>query len=189
MLKNKNGFTLIETIIAVFILIIGILGSYTVFYDIYSKSGGLSHKLTAAYLSQEGIEVIRNMRDNNWVKNNSNWLSKIAESNNCSNGCDFEVDYKTGTSYDLNQDIGLMPYGTSGDFLNINGDGLYSYDSNSPETIFKRKITITTGLSNDSGSNDIFGSSDIFKVDSTVSWQYKGKEFFVKIVDFLYNWY
>lgn len=168
----KSGFTLIETIVAVFILTAGILGSYLVFYNIYSQSGGYLHKLTAGYLAQEGIEIIRNMRDNNWVKNpNDSWMTGIIDDNDCNMGREFEADYRTGT---INSVTGLKPYGN---FLNIDSSGMYLYDSNYPETIFKRKITITC-------------LSDFeVQVSSEVFWQYNNKEFSIKIDDFMYNWY
>lgn len=182
----SKSFTLIETMVAITILTVGILGSYLVFYNLYNQSGGISYNLEASYLAQEGIEIIRNMRDNNWIKYpTSMWLKNIIADNNCINGCNLQADYKTGTA---NYVTGLIPYGTDGNFLSIDSDGMYSYNPScqdeSCQTIFKRKITITTG-----SSDAFFGSSDMFQVDSTVTWKYKGKDFFVKITEFLYNWY
>ena len=147
-----------------------------VFYNLYNKSGDSSYKLTASYLAQEGIEIIRNMRDNNWVKNPGvNWMDGIIiGTNNCAVGCDFEVDYRTGTA---GQVVSLRPYGTEGNYLNIDSSGMYLYDTNYPDTIFKRKITITEE------------SQQTIKVSSEVFWNYRGKDFSVKIEEYLYDWY
>jgi prepilin-type N-terminal cleavage/methylation domain-containing protein len=174
-MKNSRGFTLIETIVAISILSVGIVIIYGVFYNMYIEASSRNHSLKATYLAQEGVEVVRNMRDNNWISQAGDWKQGI-DSGNCNDGCYFEADYKTGVGAGLSPNVGRL--------LNVDGQGIYSYDEsgdNAP-TIFKRKITIT-------GSNDLFGSSDVFRVDSTVSWQNSGKEFLINIVEFLYNWY
>lgn len=174
----SKGFTLIETIIAIFILIVGTIVIYGVFFDMSKQTNNYPNKLTAFYLAQEGIEIVKNIRHDNWVKNTSlDWLGGI-DDENCKNICHFEADYKTGI------DGELFRYINEGRFLNINSNNIYSYDTSgsSLPTIYKREIIIA-------GSNDVFGSSDIFKVDSIVRWQYRGEQFFVQIADFLYNWY
>ncbi len=179
-----QGFTLIETIIAIFILTIGVLGVYLVFAGFYNQSKNYSNYLTASYLSQEGMEIIRNMRDYNWTQGNSSyWLDQI-DNGNCANGCDFEVDFKTGTSIESI----IFPYQTR--VLNIDNDGVYSY-SNSGEylpTIFKRKITITGPL-RVQGSPDYSENPDLMIVTSKVIWDYNGNEYNVQMEEFLYNWY
>lgn len=69
MLSNIKikGFTLVETVVAVSVLIIGVLGVFTVVQNITFSSQVNSSKFTAAYLTQEGIELVRNKRDSNWL--------------------------------------------------------------------------------------------------------------------------
>lgn len=64
---NKKGFTIIETILAVFIITIGVLGAFSLILMISSFTSGISSRLSAVYLAQEGIENIRNIRDSNWL--------------------------------------------------------------------------------------------------------------------------
>lgn len=66
-IKTK-GFTLIEVMVAVFVLIVGVLGAFTVVQNITFSSQIASSKLTATYLAQEGIELVRNQRDSNWLE-------------------------------------------------------------------------------------------------------------------------
>lgn len=163
---NNRGFTLIESIIAIAILTSGIIVIYGVFYNISDQVSSTSYNLIASYLAQEGIEVIRNIRDNNWIQNpNSNWLNE-----NCEYGCNFEVDYSTNYNNQIN------PYGDN--FLNIDSNNMYSYSTlgDYSPTIFKRKISIG-------------GSNDVFTVTSLVTWEYKGDNFFTQINEILYNWY
>lgn len=174
MILKNNGFTLIETIIAISILTVGVLGSYYVFSNLYVNSGGSFNKLIASYLSQEGIEIMRNLRDENWIKNNNNWINGIFDENNCSSSCSFQADYRTGVD---NLSFDLIPFPSGGNFLNVNNNGLYLYDANYPNSIFKRKISIFPI------------SEERFKIESEVFWDYAGKNFSIKIEEFLYNWY
>lgn len=64
---SSRGFTIIETSLAAFILVVGVLGAFAVIQMILSFTSGISSRLQAVYLAQEGIENIRNIRDSNWL--------------------------------------------------------------------------------------------------------------------------
>lgn len=176
------GFTLVETIIAIFILTIGILTIYGVFFDMSRQAKNQSNSLIASYLAQEGIEIVKNMRDTNWITNYAGYWLEGIDNGSCLGGCNFEADFKTGTPYQI---IELRPYGTDGNFLNIDDSNVYSYNPDYPETIFKRKITIT-------GPLKVYSSDDYFsslKVSALVMWNYKGDDYSVQMEEFIYNWY
>lgn len=65
--KSQKGFTLIEVLVAIAILIVGVIGTYQVIQNITFSSKINSSKLVATYLVQEGIEMVRNKRDSNWI--------------------------------------------------------------------------------------------------------------------------
>jgi len=65
--ESGGGFTLIEVVVAIFVLIVGVVGVFTAIQNITFSSQINSSKLTAAYLAQEGIELVRNKRDSNWL--------------------------------------------------------------------------------------------------------------------------
>lgn len=68
MLNKKKGFTIIEVIIATFILTVGTLGVFSTIQFILVFTRSVSSRLGAIYLAQGGIEVVRNIRDSNWLK-------------------------------------------------------------------------------------------------------------------------
>jgi prepilin-type N-terminal cleavage/methylation domain-containing protein len=76
--SNYKGFTLIEVVVAVFILTIGVLAIFNVVQNITVYSRVSSSKLTAVYLAQEGIELVRNQRDSNWLAGDS-WDLNLPE--------------------------------------------------------------------------------------------------------------
>ncbi len=69
-MKNHKGFTLIEVLMAIFLITVGIGGSFALINRIMDFSSVSSDRLQAAYLAQEGIENVRNTRDSNWLAGN-----------------------------------------------------------------------------------------------------------------------
>ena len=63
-----KGFTLIELIVAMFLLTVGTLGSFSLIQKTIIFSSISSSQLQASYLAQEGIEIIRNIRDTNYLE-------------------------------------------------------------------------------------------------------------------------
>jgi len=122
---RRDGFTLIEILIAISVLIVGIVGVYAIVPRIVGVTAENRDEFIASQLAQEGLEIVRNMRDSNWLRGVA-WDSGL---NNCSSGC--EIDYN---------DASFSSYADR--FLKIDNNGFYNYDSGE-DTKFKRKITIT----------------------------------------------
>jgi len=168
--RENKGFTMIELIITIAILSFGITGVFMAFSPFVTLNYSVSSRFTAVYLAQEGLEVIRNIRDNNFI-NKLTWSD--GGLTNCQGGC--QADYKTGTLVET-FDNQLKPYDPD-NFLKINGDGFYGYDGG-VDTIFKRKITITQP-----------SGTDTLKVKVQVFWDYNGQSFDFETIGYLYNWY
>lgn len=181
---SQTGFTLIEIIIAIFILSVAVVGVYNVFSATMILSSGMADRLQATYLSQEGIEIIRNVRDNNWINVSDNWLWGLTESApNCELGC--EVDYTTLPR----NSVFLRAWSGDGSYLRIDSNKFYGYSEvDSILTKFKRKITITQLPRNDK----VYA----VKVSSETFWPEKSNLLSntsvirsVKIEEVLYDWY
>jgi len=65
--NNQKGFTFTELLMALVLIAIGIISSVGLILFSYSRTMELSPKLTASYLTQEGVEVIRRIREDNWI--------------------------------------------------------------------------------------------------------------------------
>ncbi len=61
--KSSRGFTLVETLVAISIFTVSLLGITSVLAGSLSHTSYVKQKMTAIYLAQEGIEYMRNMRD------------------------------------------------------------------------------------------------------------------------------
>lgn len=121
-LYQKKGFTLPEVLTAVFLIIISSVGIFIFFPKIISSSEISSLELVGSYLAQEGIEIVRNIRDQNLIAL-EDWDKGIEEGF-------WRVQYNK--NYLLN---------FSDDFLKLNNAGFYNYDDGQ-NTPFKREIII-----------------------------------------------
>jgi type II secretory pathway pseudopilin PulG len=67
-MKNQTGQTLIETLVASFILVMGIAAALALANYSFSAVMNISKQTAALGLAREGIEVVKNMRDTNWLR-------------------------------------------------------------------------------------------------------------------------
>ena len=120
---SHAGFTLIEVMVAISIMLIGIVGLYSLIPKIVSITGANNNKFTASQLAREGIEIVRNIRDTNWLEE-ENWQEGL------DNG-DWRAQYDKEF---------LLSF--SDEPLKIDGNGFYNYDSGET-TKFKRKLSLS----------------------------------------------
>lgn len=164
-LKTNKGFSLIGIIIAISLIVAVIGGIFLLIHQSTILVSDIFFKHKAAYLAQEGIEIVRNIRDTNWLKQRDDqgvsWDDGLEAGN-------WEADYN---------DLGLTPH--QGRYLKING-GFYNYDSGT-KTKFSRKITI--------GRKDLDGvEGDEIQIWSRVQWEKRGRSFDITVQKNLYNW-
>jgi prepilin-type N-terminal cleavage/methylation domain-containing protein len=189
---NPKGFTLIEIIIAIFILSTAVIGIFSAFYFVTSSASGASDQLTASYLVQEGMEIIRNIRDQYWLDmdlagcesgqdlgpncDNVSWVNYLTTTGkgftakDCTLGC--EADYTTGTGLGSESpDSNIRTW--TGRYLRMQANDFYGYDTSGSTSLtkFKRKIIILPIQDADSSSDHII------KVTTKVSWDQPGTIF------------
>lgn len=81
---KSRGFTVLESIVAIFILSLSISGAFSAIFQGLSQSNIAKDETQAFYLAQEAVEMLRNKRDSNQLRRiNSDpsyhWLSDISE--------------------------------------------------------------------------------------------------------------
>lgn len=161
--RARNGFTMIELIISIFILSVAIVGIFGAFSMTVILTSDAADRLTATYLAQEGMEIARNIRDTNWLTDGATWLDGLyttgIPSIDCTQGC--EADYMATAMY---------RWSNTGNYLKINAYGFYVYDPINPlATKYKRKIIITPIPDTD----PVLGEYYAMKVSVQVSWDEK----------------
>lgn len=171
--KNNKGFTLLETMIAIFVISVGLVGVAAIIFQIFASASISSNNLIASYLTQEGIEIVRSVRDGNWLEERTS-ANLWNEGLTVCGATGFIVDYNH--SYGPNQIDPVFPC-YNNQFLNIDANGFYSYASGSL-TRFQRRITISEG--------PIIGQSINVRVE--IFWSERGRNHRFESQANLYNW-
>jgi len=163
---SESGFSLIEVMMAIYIIITALTGIMALVSSINVSVGASSSKLVAANLAQEGIEVVKSIRDLNFGVNAwDDWYASFSGVNN------YLVQYND-TALRAFQDTPLR-YDSA--------TGLYGYDAGSAASFtYKRKIILTK---NPSGADD-----NEIKVEAVVSWTEHNRSQTLTVEDRLWNW-
>ncbi|MFZ3073861.1 MAG: prepilin-type N-terminal cleavage/methylation domain-containing protein [Minisyncoccales bacterium] len=173
------GFTLVEVMTALTIIMVGIVGVYGLINQTLSASKTASMQLTAAYLGKEGIEIVRNIRDSNYLKSlngepgydqEHSWMSGLTSSGSPEN-----VNCSTSTGCAADYSMQALSLGYANTPLKFNGS-FYNY-STGVETPYKRIITV-----NHSGGN-------FLEVVVSVNWVEHGRNHSMTVRENLYNWW
>ncbi len=143
-----KGFSLLETIVAISILTLALLGPLAL-AAFALRSASLSENQVIAFnLAEEVMEFVINKRDSNIFAGAGNWLEGLT---NCqsANGCFVDV-----TNNSVQRCSANCP------FLKRNSSsGLYNYASG-PDTIFRRRTVL----------ENVGSNQDERKVKVSVSW-------------------
>jgi|SRR3989344_3406218 len=159
--KWQRGFTLLESMVAIAIFSIGISTAVFVITQSISVGTRTKNKIIAANLTQEGIEVVRNIRDRNWLAGRP-WTDGIDA---LTDAC---------FQYDSDNVMGFFIDTSCSSGANLSFDGAHYVQTVSPAQ-FSR--TVNTEL--------IIGPPDQLKVSVTTTC---GVSCGITAEDFLYNW-
>ncbi len=191
--ESKNGgFTIIETLVAISIFTVSILGIIVATSFGISDSTYVKNRLTATYLAQEGLELVHNVRDSQSLYADSNgWDHFLSSLSSClptgtSSGCDIDprADLFGGPISFSGTPVPVASCPISGCSLVYNqNNGFYERSANSQAT-FKRYVTI-------GGSNPLwinYNPEGEVSVVSTVTFTYGDKVGTVSMSENLLNW-
>ncbi|MDP1706496.1 MAG: hypothetical protein Q8L36_01625 [bacterium] len=185
---SREGSFMIEAMVAIVLAVVGLLGILNLIINSLRFNTDVVNRFVAANLGAEGIELVKNIIDTNYAKNELSWSQGI------DSGV-YELAYNC-TSLDdqvnhcfLIGDIGLaqdpdVVFRDRASFFNFH-DGLYDYQAGEP-TVFKR-IIIIESLDIDLDGNG-FSTNDEIKVNVLTRWSERGRTFTVNLEDHFFNW-
>ena len=141
---KEKGFTLIETLVAIAILLVIIVGPMSIAQKGIQNAFFAREQLTAVFLAQEAIEGVRELRDNNaidaydnslpFIDDTEGWIDDIASC--LGKECAYEDSTLTLC---INKNDCVLKYDA----------GEYTHNGTSDNSIYTRKIT--AGVRNGGG--------------------------------------
>ncbi len=156
-ITKKKGFTLVETLVAISILLIAIMSPMTIAQSSLSSAGYARNEFVAQYLNQDALEWIKNIKDYSAMvnmgtpgKTTANWLTFNGTLTRCVSGdgskrC--EIDTATSTA----SSTAVLAAGEPPRPIEYNPNSqLYGYDMGSvgSDTVFGRVISIIPSSDN-----------------------------------------
>lgn len=136
MLTPKKGFSVIEMVVAIFVLSLSLTGITTLVQQSLRAGADFKNTLTAGMLAQESLELVRGKRDTN-VLSGLGWMDGIYPTPCGSpDGCTTRINPADGS-------LVLQLCTGECESLRFNSaTGLYSYDAASSVTMFIRKTRV-----------------------------------------------
>jgi len=191
-MKSK-GFSLLETMVAVGVLMVAIMGPLTIAYYGFKATSVAKNNLIAGNLAQEGIELVRNWRGNNYLADIADgtlsdpWLRGLLPPGppnppgNCqtSNGCIIGLCTQTDASCTNGIKAGQCTGSGSGGCMPLlfdSASGFYNY-STGVNSIFERRINITEIVPNQEA-----------RVTVTVTWTERFGTQSLVVEEHIFNW-
>lgn len=179
---TTDGFTLVETLVAISILMLVIIGPMTVVQKSMQNAYFANEQVTATFLAQQGIEAVRQLRDdealNSWdatgTSDTSDWVNTLTACDAAHDGCEL-----SGTG----SNKVLQNCGVEGCKIYIEEDTGEYTDSigGNIDTPFTRRITV-----------DSFAGGDLVLVTTEVTWMnanISAGQRSVKLQTYLYDHY
>lgn len=158
--STAPAFSLIELLVSMAIIGIGLLGISSLAAQNIRVQYFNRNSLISAQLAQEGLELARNLRDNDWKSASPSSLDDLYNDL-------FTIDYLG--HIDTYSVLHSVPS------LNIDSDGFYSYNPGTP-TPFKRYITSQC-------------QDNYCLLSCVVTWQAEGQSGSYEVNSYLYAWH
>lgn len=177
--NNNGGFTLIETIVAIFILVLAVTGPMSAAQNSLKASFLARDQVVAFYLAQDVIEYLKNYKDENMI-DNLDRNTRVIIPNNILSKCDSKpcnVDTLNNNPAEPDNIKTCTAYGCDPLFFNSTNK-TYSAKSGGTASKFTRETLIEEIVLNEE-----------YSVTVTVKWK---PNFFtpreIVVQENLYNW-
>ncbi|GAC1413093.1 MAG: hypothetical protein NVSMB66_4080 [Candidatus Doudnabacteria bacterium] len=157
--KNQQlGQTLIETLVAIFILLTGLISAISLAVYSYKSIDNSSKQIVAASLASESLEAIKNIRDTNWLNDTLVNCAYLGTNQKC------YANWRGSGSSRLDAGDYIVDFSSSG------GIGSWVLSRNPPVSAYRLNYDSVTGQyhSGGTGSPSVF-SRDVKIVDDNTA--------------------
>ena len=165
--QYNQGFTLVELLVSLFILSIALAGAFAVISFNVNNANFVKNSFIASGLAQEGVELVRNLRDTDWHTGAE--FGSFGGSDSLADG-----------AYRVQWDSSELDSSGVSEPLALDAAGVYAYDSGTP-TIFRREVELRRVVP---------ASGPVVEIVATVtvSWNERSGEKTVIAEEHLFNW-
>jgi Tfp pilus assembly protein PilV len=163
---NNSGISILEVIVAMAIITMGMVGVLSLVIQNVEAQYINKNILIASGLAQEGLELVRNIRDLNWltpgVDPNNDWKRNIVGDGTYT--IDYGLNIRNVSSID-----------EAGARLYVDGSGLYTHTATATSTSFYRLITVVDNVT-------------YLDIKCAIRWKDGTQNHNYTAETFLYNW-
>ncbi len=160
---SDKGFSLIETLVAVSVLLVSIAGPMTIATKGYGSALYARDQIVAFYLAGEAVEYVRNVRDTN-ILNGASWLDGLSS---CMDGRTCSIDVRNASIAEC--------VGGCSPLLYDEATGFYGASAGDPSP-FTRSVAIAAV------------ASDEVSITVTISWRTGVLPRTFTVREFMLNW-
>jgi Tfp pilus assembly protein PilV len=195
---NQNGQSLLELLVALLILVVALTATITLIVNSINAGKESRNRLIATSLAREGVEIVRNIRDSNWIDPAApNWDAGLTNGTTATAtpiigivGSPTTITFDNGANAQVKeynnayvQGVGAL--GVSVQFYRVMYINSICQDSSNPP-----QESIVPQSSNDSCSVRFGGtySKVGIRVISEVHWPAPNSSKKIVVEDRLYNW-
>lgn len=194
--KNKSGQSLIELIVAVAIIQVGLLSVWSLFLSNFNAEREAELRIVGANLSREGIELVKNIRDSNWLRGDRGEVNKEGTIWPWDEGLNFGI-------YSVSYDNGALEDETASQ-LYIDAQGFYTNSSVGTKiSPYKRTIELKSVCCSDIINSDLVCDDTNYQIKESTepcslrigvniiaktTWSHSGSERNSVVEDIIYNW-
>lgn len=212
-IKNQNGQSLMELVVAIGVITVGLFSVWNLFISNFNGEQEAGARILSINLAREGLEIVKNIRDSNWLYIDSN--ADCSYNGVISSPCKWDSGLSGDGTGIIENIFSANVYIDDSSVSSINdsktriyrdqSSGLYSHDNSGIPTTYRRLIEIKniccTDLGADLKCDDLSTDFTVrnttclatelkigLDVKSTVSWVIKGQTRDVTISENIFNW-
>lgn len=164
-IKNNLGISILEVMAATLIITMGMIGVLSLVIQNIQAQYINKNILIASGLAQEGLELVRNARDLNWLTPGNSWSQGLVGDGT------YAIDY--GGRSSINTAVNSL--NDAGARLYVNGNGFYAHTVTAAATNFYRLITVVN-------------NTDYLDVKCAIRWKDGAQNHDYTAETYLYNW-
>mgnify|MGYP005609562981 FL=1 len=184
--KSQAGFTMLEMLVAILIFSVCIVAMISVTANKATDSLYSKNKITASYLGEEGVEIVRHIRDTIFLQYEESgdatarWDAFLTAIDPCISleGCILDINSAYIGDAGGDNSYGIQSYGATASNLFYDSFGFYThYGVGGNESVFRRQVIVTP-----IGDNEV-------SVRVVVYWDQKTAKYQVEMTENLFNWF